>query len=161
MKIFKPTIDNFLSDADKKQINTTIGIAEKTTSAEIKVLIVSKSSNRCFFRKKLRIRMAEKRAEKEFIELGLGHTRDNTGVLIMLSLKEKVAVIKSGAAVEERIAPGSWEVLSDLIANCIKVDSRATGICMAVRKIGELLSRYFPIKPDDTNEIPDEIVFKK
>ena len=34
----------------------------------------------------------------------------------------------------------------------------AKGIIYGVEEVGKILSTHFPVKPDDTNEIPDRVI---
>jgi putative membrane protein len=47
-----------------------------------------------------------------------------------------------------------------MITDGIKQKRPADAICEAVEKIGELLKTYFPIKPDDTDELKNLIIEK-
>ena len=151
---------DFLTAEDVKAINQSVAEAEKNTSAEIKVLVVSESSKMNFFRKKSKIRAAEKRARIEFFKMGLDHTRDSTGVLIMISLKERAVIVKSGDAIEQKVDPKVWQKIVDPILEGITSGRKKEGISLAVMRAGNILAEHFPVKPDDTNEISNEVVFK-
>ena len=61
-----------------------------------------------------------KRAKREFFELGLQHAEKGTGILIMISLKERVVVVESGKAFEDKLPPDIWEGLRDMIINGLR-----------------------------------------
>lgn len=160
MKKEKLTIQNFLTPEETVKINELIAGAEKTTAGEIKLLVVRKSTWMSLSSLKLRIAAARKRAKREFVELGLQHAQKGTGILIMISLKERVVVVESGKALEGKLSQDTWERLRDMIINGIASGKRMEGICSAIGEAGRILTEHFPSGPDDSNEISNEIVFK-
>jgi uncharacterized membrane protein len=161
MKKEKLTVHNFLSADETAKINEAVAEAEKQTTGEIKLLVVSKSTWMSLSNLKLRIAAARKRAKREFIGLGLDHTIKGTGILIMISLKERVVVVESGRALEGKLPQDTWERVRDLVINGISSGQRKEGICAAVSEAGKILAEHFPTTPDDTDEISNEIVFKE
>jgi putative membrane protein len=160
MKKEKLTIQNFLTPEETVKINELIAGAEKTTAGEIKLLVVRKSTWMSLSSLKMRIAAARKRAKREFLELGLQHARKGTGILIMISLKERVVVVESGKAFEGKLSQDTWERLRDMIINGIASGKRIEGICSAIGEAGRILTEHFPAGPDDSDEISNEIVFK-
>ncbi len=161
MKKEKLTIHNFLSVDAVAKINETITEAEKQTTGEIKLLVVNKSTWMSLSNLKLRIAAARKRAKREFIGLGLDHAVRGTGILIMISLKERVVVVEGGKALEGKLPQDAWERVRDLVINGIFSGQRKAGICAAISEAGRILAEHFPITPDDTDEISNEIAFKE
>lgn len=160
MKKEKLTVQNFLTPEETVKINEMIAEAEKTTAGEIKLLVVAKSTWMSLSSLKMRIAAARKRAKREFFEIGLQSAQKGTGILIMISLKERVVVVESGKAFEGKLSQDTWERLRDMIINGIASEKRLEGICLAIVEAGRILTELFPIGPDDTNEISNEIVFK-
>ena len=157
----KLTVQNFLTTGETARINEAIAEAEKRTTGEMKLLVVGKSTWMSLSRLALRIAAARKRAKKEFLALGLDHTIKGTGILIMISLKERVVVVEGGKALEGKLIQERWDHLRDLIINGIASGKRGDGICAAIGEAGKILSEHFPVRPDDVNEISNEIVFKE
>ena len=156
----KLTIQNFLAPEEAFRINEKIAEAEKTTAGEIKLLVVQKSTWMSLSSLKLRIAAARKRAKREFFALGLDHVQKGTGILIMISLKERVVVVESGKALEGKLPQDTWERLRDMIIDGISSGKRMEGLCLAIAEAGRILTERFPSGPDDTSEISNEIVFK-
>lgn len=153
--------NKFLTLEEQALIENAVHSAEKKTSGELKVLVVNKS---VMFSDRLR-RISpkdavEKRAIQEFYRMGLTETKDSTGILIMLSLKEKRVSVKADRAINEKVEPGTWDTTAEIIIKGIKAGQACKGICEAVEQVGNLLSEHFPIKPGDVNELPDDIEFK-
>lgn len=150
----------FLSEAACNDISDCIAEVEKKTSAEIKVLVVAASSWLPRLSQKDQEIAVQKRAIKEYKLLGIGNTRDDTGVLIMISLEERKVRVLAGEAINLLVPPTTWATVANCITDSIKTNLHAKGICAAINNIGMHLTEYFPIKPDDTNEISNSVVIK-
>jgi uncharacterized membrane protein len=48
----------------------------------------------------------------------------------------------------------------DLIIQSIKEGNACAGICAAIENCGQALAQYFPIKPDDANELPNQVIHR-
>lgn len=95
------------------------------------------------------------RALEMFHTRGLTHTRDRTGVLLLVSLLERRVQILADVGIHRAVPEGTWDgVIARLIA-AIGRHSLATGICTAIQECGNLLAERFPPRPDDTNELPN------
>ena len=100
------------------------------------------------------------RALQAFFELGLTRTRDRTGILIMVSLLEHRIQIIADQGINEKVPKGTWDEVVALILGGIKNESLADGICSGIERCGRILTNDFPIKPDDTNELSNELVIE-
>lgn len=148
-------LDIFLSQEDRTAIKNAVHEAESTTSGEIVVLVVERSKKLFSF---LSAEQAvEKRAEKEFLALGIQQTEDRTGVLIMLSLRERRAVVKADKSINDKVPAGTWEKVVDLAVAGIQQGKAGEGISDAVLETGRILTQHFPIKPGDKNELADDV----
>lgn len=154
------TIKNFLKDIEVRRLNLIIAEEEKKTSGEIKVLIVQ--SCRKFPGLTLRSR-TKNRANREFFELGLDHTRDHTGILLMLSLNEKRIEVRAGKSINNLVQEKTWKIVVREMKHFLKKRryQPAFAVEFGIRIIGNILSLKFPAKDDDVNEIPNEIIFKE
>ncbi len=94
----------------------------------------------------------------EFYSSGLYRTRDSNGVLIYLSLLERRVVVLGDKAIHEKMGDEHWSEVRDLIIHGIRQGHARPAICSAIEKCGEALSRHFPRKADDTNELSDEVI---
>lgn len=151
---------SFFSEMGRNKIIDTIARVEKTTSGEIKVLVVSASSILPRLKKADQEKAVIARAKKEFLKLGINKTRDSTGILIMISLEEKMVRIQPDISVEKVLPDLNWESYVDVIINGIKSNCPVFSICHVISEIGNLLAEHFPVKPDDTNEISNDVVVK-
>ena len=143
---------HFFNDDDFLRISSRISESEKITSGEIRVSIKEKRS--FFDRNKNFVDIVE----KEFYRLNMHQTRDKTGVLLYFLLGERQFFILADQGINERVDPNTWEILSHEITNHFQDGNFTEGILKGIEKVGVLLSEYFPIKPDDTNELNNKVV---
>lgn len=159
MKTYKDAL-NFLTSEQRDEIKDAIVNAEKKTSGEIRVLIVAASSVLPLLSKREKRTVLRRRAVREFAKLGIQNTRDRTGVLIMVSIEERMVQILAGTGINSIVPENTWSSMVQCITEGIKAGNPAHGILKAVEDIGKLLSEHFPIKSDDSNELSNEVVIK-
>ena len=98
------------------------------------------------------------RAVRAFYEKELYKTKDETGILIFISLLEHRVWILGDRGINAKIAPDFWrEIASDLSAG-IKKKEYGKSVCQAISKCGKELSQHFPVEKDDINELADEVI---
>jgi len=148
----------FLTFKEEIAIEAAISDVEKTTAAEIRVVVARKSAPKGIVGEEA-IEAAKSRADQEFIIEGIGHTRENTGVLIFISLDERYAAVRGGKAIG-KITQEEWEKYIFIILEGIKAGKPGQGITHAIREAGKMLAREFPVQPGDINEIPNHIIYK-
>jgi putative membrane protein len=102
----------------------------------------------------------EEAALTGFFKEGLYRTRDETGVLVFISVFEHKVWILADRSINEKVSEGQWDDIVKIIVDGIKHKRPAESICEAVEKIGDLLKKHFPIGPDDTDELKNLIVDK-
>ena len=102
----------------------------------------------------------EEAAITNFFDQGLYRTRDQTGVLVLISVFERRVWVLADRGINTRVSESQWDDIVKMITDGIKQKRPADAICEAVEKIGELLKTYFPIKPDDTDELKNLIIEK-
>ena len=93
-----------------------------------------------------------------FFQNGLFRTRDETGVLIFISVFERKVWVLADRGINEKVPKDSWQEVVDMITIGIRENRPAEAICEAVKTVGEMLARHFPIKADDTNELKNLII---
>lgn len=106
-------------------------------------------------------RAVRRRAEREFVRLGIARTAARTGVLIMLSIAERRAIVLADRGIDEKVERGTWEALVARLAAALREGRAGEGLEAAVREAGEVLAKHFPRRPDDVNELPDEVEVRK
>lgn len=98
------------------------------------------------------------RAVRAFYEKGLYKTKNNTGVLFFLSLLERKVWVLADKGIHEKIGQETLNKFASTVSQGIKDGRACDALCEAIKETGDLLSRYFPITPDDTDELPDEVM---
>ena len=93
-----------------------------------------------------------------FVEQGLHETRDKTGILILISLFERRVQVLADSGINAKVPENTWEEIVEIITTGLKTDTTCDAVCRAVKRCGELLQTHFPIKADDTNELPNLII---
>jgi uncharacterized membrane protein len=143
---------NILSKKELHDLAAVITKAEKTTSGEIRVVLRHKR------RLKEKHLSVHDLALNEFYNLGMEKTRDKTGVLIFLLLSERVFHIAADEGIHAKVSEGTWDVIAEKMSHHFKQGKFFDGIVDAINKVASELSKYFPRKPDDTDELSNEII---
>ena len=102
----------------------------------------------------------EEAAITNFFDHDLYRTRDETGVLVLISVFERRVWILADRGINAKVPEGQWDDIVKMITDGIKQKRSADAICEAVEKIGQLIKTHFPIKPDDTDELKNLIIEK-
>jgi putative membrane protein len=99
------------------------------------------------------------RAEHAFAQHGLSKTRDQTGVLIMLSLLEHQVCVLADTPLFERVPAGVWDHIVAEVVGQVKAGDVIGGLCRGIERAGAALAQYCPPRPgDNPNELPDELI---
>jgi len=98
------------------------------------------------------------RALRAFYEKGLYKTRKNTGVLFFMSLLERKVWVLADKGIYEKIQQETLNRYSKIVSQGIKDHRACDALCDAIKESGELLAKHFPITPDDTDELSDEVM---
>ena len=147
-------IYNFFSDDDFLRISNKIKEMEKNTSGEIRVAVKEKKH---FLDRKKNIRQL---SEKEFYKLNMHNTRDKTGILLFLLLNERQFYILADQGIHTKVDDETWHKIRDEIQDHFKNGNFSEGLIWGIERVGKILSKHFPIKEDDSNELSNEIVIE-
>lgn len=137
----------FLSRLSHDQIVAAIREAESKTSGEIRVYISRKE-----------IQNPVATAQAHFVELGMTKTRDRNGVLIFVAPRVHQFAVFGDVGVHSKCGEEFWRQLAAEMSGHFKGSDFTQGIIHAVKKAGELLAQHFPRRPDDANELSDEVM---
>jgi len=99
----------------------------------------------------------KQRAIGHFVEAGLANTKDRTGILIFISYQEKRIELLADTGINVLIPKEKWKDIVENLIKDIRDKNTGEGIVKAIDECGKLLSKHFPIKPDDTNELSNDI----
>jgi putative membrane protein len=99
----------------------------------------------------------ERRARLAFLDHAVFATRDRNGVLIMVSELERHVVILGDEGIHARVQIEGWRAHVAHVVAAIRSGRAGEGLCEVVRALGEVLTANFPVRPDDTNELPNDV----
>ena len=132
---------------DKKQIEAAISRLESLSSAELRVYIerkVPKASAQL---------SAMERALEVFDELEMHKTAAQNAVLIYVGYKNHLC-----KGIHQFVDVAYLQLQCDLMIEQFKQKAYTQGIVDAIDRISDILSRHFPIQPDDVNELSNEVI---
>jgi uncharacterized membrane protein len=147
----KNLVKQMFTKEDLSAIASAISEAEKTTAGEIRVSIRQKRKRR---ERKLTV---EEMARQEFHLLGMTKTKDRTGILIFLLLEDKKFFILADDEIHTKVEVGTWDRIAKEMSNHFSQKNFRQGILHGVHSVGVELSKFFPKKSDDTNELPNDV----
>ncbi len=145
--INKHFIYKILSEVELEKISEEIKRQELRTSGELKVSI---KKGRNFFEKKKSIREL---AIREFHRLGMANTRDRSGILFFLLLKDREFYILPDIGISEKLPQSFWDELANETEKSFREKEFFEGIVKVLKKCGDVLAEHFPRKPGDIDEL--------
>ncbi|WP_103028769.1 TPM domain-containing protein [Salinibacter altiplanensis] len=99
-----------------------------------------------------------RRALQAFIEEEVFDTRDRTGILVFVSLREHRIEVLGDTGINQQVEPGDWAEVVARIQRGIQNDNLTNGLVEAVEMCGDLLERRgVDIRPEDENELTDSV----
>jgi putative membrane protein len=114
----------------------------------VRRLLTSRASRR------ERVRVA---ALAAFHEMGVGETRERTGVLVYVSCLERMASVVPDSGVRRRVAGGAWDDGARAVETAALRGAPGAAVAESIRALGDILARALPPRADDVNELADEV----
>jgi uncharacterized membrane protein len=136
----------FIQKLQERDLVKAIQQAEHKTSGEIRVFISHKA-----------IEAPVSVAQAHFLELGMDKTRDRNGVLIFVAPRSHKFAVIGDVGVHQRCGDEFWRALAEEMTGHFKRSQFHEGLIHAITRAGDLLAEHFPRRPDDQNELPDQI----
>lgn len=100
-----------------------------------------------------------RRAAEQFLAKNLHLTRERTGVMIYVSLDERMAELVADEGIAQHVGPHVWDQAMAALADGLKRGRPADGFEAAIGLCGEVLAQAFPARPgDNPDELPDAVV---
>lgn len=100
----------------------------------------------------------EEKAVISFMEQGLHHTRDETGILILISLFERRVHVLADRGINDVVPADTWDGVVRTVTDGLRSGDTCNALCKAIERCGQLLEEHFPVKTDDTDELPNMII---
>ncbi|MBV8254125.1 MAG: TPM domain-containing protein [Chitinophaga sp.] len=149
MRIFPFKRKEIFSESEKNRLVQAIRGAERLTSGEIRLFVES----HCKYVDPM------DRAREAFLSLGMEKTKQRNGVLVYVAIKDKQFAILGDQGIHDKVGDDFWVKEAHLLLKHFRDAHVIEGIEECIREIGESLRTHFPHEADDTNELPDDIVF--
>jgi len=96
-----------------------------------------------------------------FTAHGLHHTQGHTGILILVSLLEHRVEVLADRGINEKVSPGTWDEIVQIVTTALKSGTACEGFCKAIERCGEILAQHFPRSPDDKDELANKLVTER
>lgn len=96
---------------------------------------------------------------ESFLEFNLNKTKNNTGVLIMISLLERRVKILADHGFDKIMSEKDWHALAITLSQEVKKGNLQQGLITTIESIGKIMSLHFPLREgeENTNEVPNSI----
>lgn len=137
----------FIKSLDHPAIETAIAAAEANTSGEIRVLVLPEAAPE-----------PVATAQAAFARLGMEKTRERNGVLILVAPESQTFAIIGDEGVHRKCGQAFWDELAATMTDAFRRGDFTGGVLAGVERAGQLLGEHFPRRPDDTNELPNQVV---
>jgi putative membrane protein len=96
-------------------------------------------------------------ARQAFARFRVGRTVAGTGILIYVSLFERMVYVLGDEPIAAKLDQTTWNEIRDTIIVGIRERRAADAFCQAIARCGELLGKHFPYKAGDINEVGNEL----
>jgi uncharacterized membrane protein len=141
----------FFTEEEQSRIVAAISQAEKRTSGEIRICLerdVNEPGGDPY-----------ERAREVFAKLEMHRTTERNGVLVYLAVRSRRFAIVGDEKLHQHLGEDYWVEIRDLVAREFSKGRFPEGVVVGISAIGEKLGRHFPHRPNDVNELPDDIAF--
>jgi putative membrane protein len=98
------------------------------------------------------------RSRQVFFDSRVHHTMGRTGLLIYVSLFERMAAVLADDAVVEKLGQAALDELCDQLMASLRTKSLADAICGTIAAAAPKLAAALPRAEGDINELPDALV---
>ena len=137
----------FLSNEDETELVSAIREQELRTSAEIRVCV----SRKWIFRH-------QRYAWKVFAKTGMFNTQHRNAVLIVMMPRVHRIVIIGDTAINKVVPEQFWQESVNAMIQQMREHGALSSLREGLRRVGDILSQHWPYRPDDTNELSDDLI---
>ncbi len=154
ISLLKDWIHKYFTGDELKDVQSAIDEVERKTIGEI---VLSLRNKRTLLEK---LYKKHELAIKDFGRLGVGSTKEKTGILIFIIFEEKYYDILADEGIYAKIPDKVWNELEEKLKDKFQTGKYSEGIVQLVETMGEILANEFPARAGaaDDDEISDEIV---
>jgi uncharacterized membrane protein len=146
-------VRRLFSQADLDAILAAVRAAEANTAAEIRVHIERRVAHGW----RAPTRDALTRARQVFVALKMHETAHRSGVLIYVAIEDRQLAIVGDEGIHARVDAGYWDAIRDRMVEHLLGGAARDAVVHALADVGAVLAREFPRRPDDVDELPDDV----
>jgi len=144
--------ERILTNDELKAIAQEIKTVEQKSSGEIRVNIQQRRSLK---EKNLTVREL---AVRSFFALGMDTTKERTGVLIFILIADHEFEIIGDSGINQKVSAEFWNAIAENMSAQFRQKKFFDGILQAIREVGTVLHKEFPIQSGDSNELPNDVI---
>lgn len=137
-----------LSKKELLLVKDAIRDAERFTSAEIRVCVARRCTKDPF-----------QRACIKFEKLKMYETALRNSVLIYVAPTDNKVAIVGDSGITKITPPNFWNSVLYEMLPLLKDNLICLGICLGVKKVGELMKELYPADSENPNELSNEVIF--
>lgn len=136
----------FLTPEEEDQVLAAIRSFESRTSGEIRVHLEASLEGELL-----------EQAQATFERIGMTKTAQRNAVLFFVVVDEHRFAVLGDQGIDEKVAEDFWRDCVARVRERFSERRYAEGLVEGIEIAGAALAEYFPIQPDDVNELPDGI----
>jgi uncharacterized membrane protein len=136
----------FFDALDDAKIVEAIANAELQTSGEIRVFVSEHE-----------VIDALSEAKRQFTRLGMQKTAERNGVLIYIAPHSQTFAVVGDSGVHAKCGDDFWDATATKMRASLKEGKYTEALLSGIESIADVLKQHFPRRPDDRNELPNEI----
>ena len=99
----------------------------------------------------------ERAAAEAFFRFRVRGTDSGTGVLIYISLYERMVRVLGDDAVAAKLSQEDWDGVRDLVIEGLRRKQPADGLARAIARCGDLCAGHFPAEPGQRDNLSNEL----
>ena len=146
----RDSVASFLTPPEREQVAASIRKFEANTSGEIRVHLAARTGD-----------APTAAAARVFHRVGMARTRDRNGVLFFVSIHDRRLAVIGDRGIHAAVPVDFWSSVIARVEAHFARGRFADGLIDGIEMAGGALSRHFPPRPDDVNELPDAITHSR
>lgn len=135
-----------MNEVDDRRVVAAIENAERLSSGEIRVYISHKQ-----------VEDVVDEAKVHFLRLGMERTRERNGVLLYIAPRSRNFAVVGDAGVHQKCGEFLWSEVAASMEERLKQGKYTEALLAGIERIGSVLAAHFPRRPDDKNELSNEL----
>ncbi|MGC8595208.1 MAG: TPM domain-containing protein [Candidatus Kryptoniota bacterium] len=97
-------------------------------------------------------------AEREFHVLGMSNTKEHTGILIFILVKDRKFEIVADTGVNEVVPATFWDNIASKLSRHFTETNFFKGLIEALKEVEDLVVEKLPAGAKNTDELPNDVI---